>query len=148
MKTQVIEIPEGKMIDKITYKDIPSLPEKWEDINEIEGYYIDEDSNIRGASKCAAIFTHKNIFSTQEEAKAALALAQLTQLRKIYRDGWMPDYDDIEQEKYIIGFTETDFYVYKVKNPNGLLCFQTRELANSFLINFTGLILEAKPLLT
>lgn len=148
MRTQVIEIPEGKIIDKIIFKDIPILPEKWEDIEEIEGYYIDSDSCVRNGGKCITIDKNKNVFSTQEEANAALALAQLTQLRKIYRDGWLPDYRDMQQEKFAIGFTETDFYIYRINNINSFLCFQTRALANSFLINFTDLILKAKPLLT
>lgn len=148
MEKQVIEIPEGKMIDKITYKDIPSLPESWEDLGEIGGYYIDTYSKVSYSGKCSSIHINKKVFSTQEEADAALALAQLTQLRKIYRDGWLPDYSNEEQEKFAIGFTETYLCIYKMNSINNFLCFQTRELANSFLINFTDLILETKPLLT
>jgi uncharacterized protein (DUF608 family) len=118
------------------------LPERWEDLKEIGGYYINNDAMIDKASLSSVITNwDKNIFATKEQAEAALALAQLTQLSAVWCDkygvyGIYLDYDkrvvsvDIE---YMGGF---DF----------ILKFETKEKCDRFIVLFEDLILKASAL--
>lgn len=74
-----------EMAEKI-YEDFPKLkPLKvvgsWEDLSEIDGYFIDENAEIEQVILKVNIHNfHKNIFKTQKQVESALAYAQLTQL--------------------------------------------------------------------
>ena len=71
---------------KVTQPKQPELPKRWEDLEYIKGYYVDS-----GAELCfwdkedddELEETEKNIFATREQAEAAIALAQLSQLREV-----------------------------------------------------------------
>lgn len=149
-----IEIPEGFEIDeekssfsKIVFKEIDNLPESWDDLKCIKGFYINDNSDFR----MCATYTYpkeslKNVWPTKELAQASLALSQLMQLRKVYVKGWIPDYLD-KRTKYYIRVDNnipTIFITYSYTAP---LSFPTEELAQRFLRNFKDLIEEAKPLL-
>lgn len=110
-KSLKINIPEGFEIDKekstleeIIFKPIikKGLPKSWEELENINGYYV-ENSSIPEyyATSGRVETTDKNIFPSLEEAKAAIALAQLCQLRDIYNEGWKPDWGNTTI-KYII----------------------------------------------
>jgi hypothetical protein len=96
--------PEGFEIDKenstlelIRFKEKPKvkkLPESWEELEEIGGYYIHNSSIILPIDNTLCNHTTRNIFPSKEEAEAALALAQLCQLRDRYNNGWKPDWKD------------------------------------------------------
>ena len=89
MKTKEIKItpPEGYEIDRenstfdrIVFKPIES--ERWADNfeNQIEGFYITENSGI---SRLDCGFNHPynfHIFATKKQAKSALAMARISQL--------------------------------------------------------------------
>ena len=80
-------------------------------------------------------------------AEAVLALCQLIQLRNAYNGDWVPDWEDDEEDKYII-------YSYKSRCVEGIyqntavspLYFKTLELRDEFLRNFRPLIEKLKPL--
>ena len=151
MKNFKIEIPVGYEIDKekstfenIVFKEVDKLPKKWEELKDIKGFFVDDDSIICDAD-CVVEEENKNLFATKEQAEASVALAQLSQLMKVYNGGWVPDWTD-DNKKYVI-------YFYKNKiglgccNTQRFLSFKTEEIGEEFLKNFEDLILTAQPLL-
>ena len=144
--------PEGYEIDKenstfekIVFKKINELPKTWEDLKYISGYLVNGFSEIIPSSLINANDCTKNRFPTKELAEAALALAQLLQLRDRYNGdnkGFIYNKDN-----YCITFAhnhiEKSMYFYSQR----VLAFKTRELRDEFYENFKELIEIAKPLL-
>ena len=154
MKSVQIEVPQGYEIDqdKSTFTNIvfrpikeKELPKTWEELQRVEGWYVNGGSDLR-STESAANSINKNTFVTKEQAEAAVALAQLSQLREIYRKGWEPNWKD-DSAKYVIekysGEVAGDLYHY----TNFFLAFQSREVRDKFLHNFKDLIETASPLL-
>ena len=150
-----IQVPEGYKIDrenstfeKIVFKKIErELPKSWEELKVVEGFYIDEDSHIHDCPMVDVLRKNKNVFPTEEEADACLALAQLCQLRDRYNDGWKPDWEDVGQSKWCIDFFQDDIREVSCISVRRVLAFKTKELRDEFLENFNDLIEIAKPLL-
>jgi hypothetical protein len=155
MKTLKIEIPNGFEIDKenstfeqIVFKELEkALPKSWEDLKIIEGHFVQgKDSECRHEKKYTSS-DNRNIFSTKKQAEASIALAQLSQLREVYRNGWVPDWKN-DEYKFCIEFyaneTHKDYYYF----PNHFLSFQDKETRDLFLENFKDLIEQAKPLMS
>ena len=157
MKTKElkIQVPEGYEIDKenstfekIIFKKVENkLPESWEELKIINGFFVSNLSDIeRVNDNCVTANQNKNVFPTKEEAEACIALAQLCQLRDRYNGDWKPDYNK-NNDKYTIiycsGKIDISFTVYTQR----ILSFKTVELRNKFLENFRDLIEIAKPLL-
>lgn len=115
------------------------LPERWEDLKEIGGYYINNDAMVDKAGLSSVITNwDKNIFATKEQAEASLALAQLTQLAAVWCD---------KNAKYGI-YLGYDISV-ELANDTGwdfILRFETKEKANRFIELFEDLILKASVL--
>ncbi len=148
MKTHTIEIPEGKMIDKITFKDIPVLPKDFLDLEVVRGYWVDSSSDIRQLNTDIIDDSTKNVFVKPDEAKASIAFAQLSQLKKVYNGDWTPDWEKYNEPKYCIEFfQEADELIintnYKTRK---FLAFKTHSLAIEFFENFKSLIVQTRPL--
>ena len=154
-KTVKITPPEGYEVDKekstfseIVFKKLePKLPMSWEELKEVKGYFIHQNSDINIHPMIdKAVAYNRNVFPTNEEAKAMLAMAQLCQLRDAWNGGWKADWEN-DTEKYCI-------YSYNCKleksafnytyNP---MAFKTEELRNKFMETFKDLLEEAKPFL-
>jgi hypothetical protein len=155
-----LQIPNGYEIDlenstaeEIALKPIKKqLPKTWEELGEIHGYWVEYDSKVfdnKGSRAYSCCVENRDIFVTEAQAKASIAMAQLSQLREVYRQGWKPkSYKQENKElKYtiinnygqiIVGYTCGDFQ---------FLSFQSQEIAEEFLTNFKDLIIEAAPLL-
>lgn len=153
-KEVTISIPEGYEIDKekstfekiVFKKKEQSLPKTWEELEQISGYFVGNDSETSSVKHYANTTDNRNVFFSKEQAEASVALAQLTQLREVYRQGWVPDWAD-GSEKYCIVFYRNDFEKNLYTSHNKFLSFQTAEIQNEFLENFKDLIMQAKPLL-
>jgi hypothetical protein len=151
-KTIKTIIPEGWEIDKekSTFEEIvlkqskKELPKRWEDLKEVKGSWVDEDCTIR-TNKYHVDNDNRNVFATEAQAKAAIALAQLSQLREVYRDGWKPKLSN--GYKCIIQCVSGVLAEGVVVNTSYFLSFQSEQLAKEFLTNFRELIIEAAPLL-
>lgn len=139
-----VPIPEGMEIDKknstfecIKFK--PIKPKRWRDNKKavIDGYYINPEARINvtaGACNCAA--SH-NIFATAKQAKAALAMARISQI--MVNDerfgGTVTDeeWNDGKTDKYCIERSrdciDTDGYI----NMYHFLAFHTYEQRALFL---------------
>lgn len=156
MKSVKIEVPQGYEIDKekstfenIVFKEVKKeLPETWEELKEIKGYWIDDDSIISDNDNYIAIDRNKNVFATKEQAEASIALAQLSQLREVYRKGWVPNWSDDNELKFCIYFVEDRTDIVTYCETNQFLSFQDVETRDLFLENFIDLIEQAKPLMS
>lgn len=157
-KVLKINVPEGYEVDEakstfesIVFRVLPDkLPERWEDLGYVRGYYTGRRSDIYGPMTLDVPDNNvRNTWPTREEAEASIALAQLLQLRDRYNGDWRPDWTPGEGIKWGI-WTEGD-------NPCGMvtmytrtpLCFKTEELRDKFLScpEIRKLIEIAKPLL-
>ncbi len=157
-KEVTISIPEGYEIDKekstfekiVFKKKEQSLPKTWEELEIIRGWYVEDCADITMLdpkdSRTDTGHYNRNVFVSKEQAQAAVALAQLTQLREVYRQGWVPNWAD-GKEKYCIVFYRNDFEKNYYTSYNRFLSFQSPEIRNEFLENFKDLIMRAKPLL-
>lgn len=161
-QTIEIEVPEGKTAvlegDKIVFKDIkPQLPNTWEEfckiysnISEseyyINGYATILNRKVKNYGSRRKIEVDKNTLPTKEAAEAHLALMQLHQLRDCYRQGWKPDWNDYNQEKYILEFKETSPVSESYTSPY-FLAFQSKEITEKFKANFIDLIKQAGDLI-
>ena len=90
MKELKIEIPDGYEIDKenssfekIVFKKKIEV-NCWEDLRNVPGVYIAENSCIIPVPDCLILPHNKNIFLNEKYAKSALALAQISQLLPHY----------------------------------------------------------------
>lgn len=157
MKTINIEIPKGHEIDqensslsegKIVFKEIKkALPKTWEELEEVMGHYVTMDSKI-AIAKGTILSNCRNIFATKELAEASIAMAQLSQLREVYRDGWKPNWNDYYECKYVIEFAVNEIHGSSLIFTNSFLSFQSAEIRDEFLNNFRDLIETAKPLMS
>ena len=123
------------------------LPETWRELKFIKGYFIDSGTRIINVDYLAVNNDNKNTFLTKKQAKASIALAQLSQLREIYRNGWTPDWTNFIEHKYVIHFKENDLCITYCIDFQYFLAFQSKEIRDKFINNFKELILIAKPLL-
>lgn len=153
-KRTKIEIPKGYEIDKeqSTFEEIVFKPitkgflKTWEELEFISGYYNDGSCFVKEVTECEVNNFNKNIFATKEQAEASIALAQLSQLMKVYNDGWNPDWTNTE-DKYVIFVHSNEIRAEYYTFIQRFLAFKTLELRDNFLENFKDLILTAKPLL-
>lgn len=156
MKTFNIEIPDGYEIDqekstfeKIVFKQIKKgLPKTWEELKEVTGFYVTANSSTSKVEKGDAADSNRNLFVTLEQAEASIALAQLSQLREIYRQGWVPNWKASRQLKYSMDFKEGKYTPYHWRITPRFLTFQSEEVAEKFFNTFADLIEKASPLMS
>ena len=136
---------ENSTFEKIVFKKINELPKTWKDLKNISGYYINSFSEITPSSFIDVSNSAKNTFPTKELAEAALALAQLLQLRDRYNG---------DNEGFIFNKNNYCISVYNYNIDKSwhtqiqrVLAFRTKELGEEFYNNFKDLIEIAKPLL-
>ena len=162
MKKYEIVAPKGKVIDEselkknkikfIDERDI--LPESWEDLGKVTGYFADSYavSGLHTVTDSATYDESPNIFPTLGECTAAMVLAQLCQLRDRYNrealNSWC-DWTSPKQVKYGIYF-QNEIMTAGIFSLNRTpLVFKTEILRNKFLScpKINVLITLAKPLL-
>lgn len=152
MKELKINVPDGYEIDKYksTFENIvfkkKSLPKSWNDLVSLDGCWVGPNCELIEINSLTSRAT-KNTFKTEEQAEASIALAQLSQLRDVYRQGWEPDWNKGDM-KYCVIFCEFRFTVEPTYYNSQFLSFQERQTADSFLENFRDLIEQAKPLMS
>ena len=108
-------------------------PMTWEKLECVSGWYIDGDSDVYKIKDCPAFNKNKGVYPTKEHAEAALAEAQLLQLRNWYRDGWKPALNDycwyVYKSNGGLDFRTAKFGGHQVD----LFSFQSEEVAERFL---------------
>lgn len=153
-KEVVIECPKGYEIDqenstfqKIVFREIEKkLPTEWIDFTGLQGYYIDDTTEIkfwysRGVSNGTI-----NVWPTKDLAEAALALCQLLRYRDAWNQGWKPDFTDGTTKYSIISYLDK-IDSWGAVNCSHVLTFQTKEISEQFRSTFADLLEIAKPLL-
>lgn len=157
-KTIEINVPAGYEIDKekstfekIVFKPVPEekLPECWEDLEYVTGYWINNTLEIINTCKSQASAHNRNVWPSRKEAEASIYLAMLLQLRNAYNGDWVPDWNDPEQPKHAILMLEDEAVcdvVFHVRHP---LVFKSPELQKKFILypEIREYILRAAPLL-
>ena len=120
-----------------------TLPTSWTDFKSITGYFINSESE----SGCIIDYysgddIYKDVFATKKQAKSALAMAQLSQLMRVYNGDWEPDWTDTLSNKYVIRAVKNKLKPTWFSIVNQFLAFKTAELRDEFLENFEDLIKE------
>lgn len=157
-QTIEIEVPEGKKAvwkdGKVVFEDIkPQLPKTWDEFCithdiKMSEYFIGETGNIFNANTGKRIpDISKTLLPSKQAAEAHLALIQLHQLRDVWREGWVPDWTEDGQYKYVICSFGGEFSVRALCINRHFLAFQDEKRANEFLTNFRELIEEAGDLI-
>lgn len=130
------------------------LPKTWEEFcknypKHPEETFIDINSQIDTIqSTCSRLIEcDKNILPSKEAAEAHRALMQLHQLRDVYRQGWVPNYNEVLTIKYAIKFVNNALFIIEPNTVSNFLTFQSKEIAKQFLENFEDLILKVKNLI-
>lgn len=141
-----------------TEEELIALPRSWAEfcgcnpLKELEAYIGSGSGIIRvcplSNEGSRDMRRDQNVLPSERAAKVHLALMKLHQLRDCYRQGWVPNWDDIDQEKYsIVAEGSRVNRVVRVFRENKFLTFQSRELANKFLERFVQEIYDARELL-
>ena len=147
-----VDVPDGKKAvwkdGKVVFEDIVSgLPRTWMEFCDghpltADECYIGETCGIIYSDKGAwrSFLTDANWLPSEQAAKQHLALMKLHQLRDCYRQGWVCDWDDGEQTKYVIQHCHDAHQVSFSHDAPYFLAFQSEEIAEAFLCNFRDLI--------
>jgi hypothetical protein len=117
------------------------LPKSWKELKELAGYYINTYSKIITEFYGIISNDNRNVFATEKQAKSALAMAQLSQLMKIYNDGWEPDWNDLSI-KYTLSRVGNNIVNGVYAQYYNFLTFPNKEIRTEFLKNFEPLIKE------
>lgn len=125
-----------------TYPELDSggLPTKWEDLEEVSGYYVHTISEIRRIVPEDALPHARNTLPTEELARSIRALCQLLYLREVYRDGWKPSVGNLE---YGLKLTGNDWSLGAYINE--MFSFQDLKTLFLFYNNFRDLLEQTRP---
>ena len=153
MKQINIEVPKGYEIDEenssfscIKFKE--KQVSCWEDLGGVTGYVVSTHSEIDSCTGGGlyTISANRNVFSSEEQAKASIALAQLSQLVAYTNKGWVPDWGD-STYKHLIYINANIPETSMTMETKRFLAFADAHVRDSFLKNHLTLIEQAKPLL-
>ncbi len=118
-------------------KEFDWLPDDWHALETISGYRIADLGIISEVSDGIACTSNQTIFKTTQQAQAVIALAQLTQLRHAWRNGWEPDWLNIDQEKHCIvlamRLSDCSYIILRTYTEPHFLAFPSRQIAERFL---------------
>jgi hypothetical protein len=125
-------------------------PLNWEEFVKVNagktGYFIDNCCSIvEDHYKSEQLNIDKNLLPSEDTAKAFLAYMQLMTLRKAWVGDWEPDWNSNQAKHCILvngGLLQVGMYVDMIRS----LSFPTESMAESFIIAFKDLLIEAKGL--
>lgn len=136
-----IQVPVGYEIDKenSTFECIKFKKKKvdvniWSDIKRISGVFIDANSELEPVEEILpGDFEDKNIFLTEKYAKAALALAQISQLMPYYGGEITNEEWENNKWKYSISMDRNEIAFCSSTHIKYLIAFHTEEQRDKFL---------------
>jgi len=131
-----------------TYPDLfeKQLPKSWGELEKVSGYYLVSYGAVRDVTDAPTEENNISIFATKEQAEASIALAQLSQLMKVYNGDWVANWSDSDF-KYCLEFYVDELIQEEYTLVQKFLAFKDAKTRDLFLDNFRELILKAKPLL-
>ena len=119
------------------------LPKTWEEYRKMKG---DEGEKANAALNLA--YTSINsAFPDYHDTQKHIVLMKLHLLRDEYRIGWVPEWGNIDESKFVIEMVENELTVENYGITRHFLAFQDEKRANEFLTNFRDLIEEAGDLI-
>ena len=129
----------GKEIAKLK-KQGEGQVDSWEDLETIDGYFLNGVSEIVSVNNLLTHDTTRNTCHTKEQTESQRDFAMLTQLRDKVRGDWKPDWTDSYSYKYCIWIEKEKiktgvFYVIEY-----FLAFETQQQCNDFLDRHEELI--------
>lgn len=133
---EILEQSDEKIILKKKFK----YP-RWEDLETINGVYIERNSSIISVSDARPVHDNRDIFIDEKHVKSAMAMAQISQLMPYY-GGEITDeeWKDGRILKYVIikigNHVSCDDYNLKYE----FLAFHTKEQRDEFLKNNEQLV--------
>ena len=113
------------------------LPKTWDEYCAKHG---DMGVIIKASLGTAYVALNKHVFSDYKQTQAYIAKMKLHLLRDEYRQGWLPNWEDDNQDKYVILSSKGERYVAYCQSISRFLAFQDKKRANEFLTNFRELI--------
>lgn len=122
----------------------PKYPKSWEELGKVSGYIINGDCSISKLAEFIANNENKDISHTQAQSEVSLALAQLSQLMAVYRNGWLPDWEDSNKVKWVIIIENNNVKIIKGRCNYELLSFPDEPTAKAFATDHENLILQIK----
>ena len=154
-----IEIPEGYEIDVensdfanqlIKLKKVGNGFPRWEDLRGITGCYVKGngfiESIIEPIDGVLDKEFYQDVFRTESQAKASVAIAKLTQLKAHVNGNWEPDWGDGEA-KHCVLFFDGEIDVVTHISACCLLAFKDKKTAKGFMGAYEDLIKQAAPIL-
>lgn len=113
---------------------------KWGDLENVKGYFIDNNSIISEFNMHDTKPFNKNVFLTEKHAKSALAMAQISQLMPYYGEITDEEWEDTDIFKYIIYRKKNKITFGSYLDIYGFLAFRTEEQRDGFLKNNEQLV--------
>lgn len=120
------------------------LPKTWDEYCAKHGEVGDK---IKASLDIAYMTINKHVFSDYKQAQAHIALMKLHLLRDEYRQGWKPDWRNVDESKFVIEMVANELSINNYGITRYSLSFQDEKLADKFLTNFRDLIEEAEDLI-
>ena len=119
------------------------LPKTWEEYRKMKG-----DEGVKANAALNFAYTSINsAFPDYHDTQKHIALMKLHLLRDEYRIGWVPEWGNIDESKFVIEMVENELTVENYGITRHFLSFQDEKTANEFLTNFRELIEEAGDLI-
>ena len=119
------------------------LPKTWEEYRKMKG-----DEGVKANAALSFAYTSINsAFPDYHDTQKHIALMKLHLLRDEYRIGWVPEWGNIDESKFVIEMVENELTVENYGITRHFLAFQDKKRANEFLTNFRDLIEEAGDLI-
>ncbi len=150
----IVNLPESvvkEMFDAATKEQLVTLKEifpdfkknklkSWEELNAINGYYVDSSSSIVVSPNYKLTsMANKNIFATEKQAISSLAMSQLSQLMKDLGEECEVNWND-NSNKYCIKRFGKSIEVATNNELFQFLAFKTEKMADMFLEKHRELI--------
>ena len=119
------------------------LPKTWEEYRKMKG----DEGEKANAALSFAYTSINGAFPDYHDAEKHIALMKLHLLRDEYRQGWVPEWGNIDESKFVIEMAGNELTVENYGITRHFLAFQDEKRANEFLTNFRELIEQAEDLI-
>lgn len=120
------------------------LPKTWDEYCAKHG---EDGDKIKASLNTAYMTINKHVFSDYKQAQAHIALIKLHLLRDEYRQGWKPDWRNVDESKFVIEMVANELSINNYGITRYSLSFQDEKRADKFLTNFRELIEQAWDLI-
>ena len=121
-----------------------SLPKTWDEYCAKHGEVGDK---IKASLNTAYMTINRHVFSDYKQAQAHIAMIKLHLLRDEYRQGWVPEWGNIDESKFVIEMAGNELTVENYGITRHFLAFQDEKRADEFLECFRDLIMKAGDLI-